>query len=203
MPSITLYGPPNIPFLTKVRAALGLKKLEYDWIEPQSQDDYRRWSPKTGLLPVLQIDDDSIEDSSRILDELDERFPNPPLLSSDVKIAQSQRRLEQWVEAAFTFYWIHYLRATADKSEAAAASTGMGDEYSQRLDDLVNFLGGRPFFYADEPSRADLAVYSFLSGIGFAVGPEVAGEVKARPALRELLGRIEQATGVRRADESS
>ncbi len=163
MPSITLYGPPNIPFLTKVRAALGLKKLEHDWVEPESQDDYRRWSPKTGLLPVLQIDDDSIEDSSRILDELDERFPNPPLLSSDVKIAQSQRRLEQWVEAAFTFYWIHYLRAIADKGEAATGRAGMAHEFPQRLDDLVNFLGGRLFFYADEPSRADRAVHSYLS----------------------------------------
>lgn len=198
MPTITLYGPPNIPYTTKVRSALGLKKLEYRWLEPESPDDYRRWSRKTGMLPVLQIDDDWIEDSSRILDAMDERFPDPPLLSADAKAARSQLRLEQWVEAAFTFYWIHYLSAIADTGEAAPGTAGMAGEFSQRLDDLVNFLGGRPFFYGDQLSRADLAVHSFLAGIGFAVGAEVASEVKARPTLRELLDRIEQSTGVRR-----
>ncbi len=203
MPSITLYGPPNIPFLTKVRSALGLKKLEYDWVEPESQDDFRRWSPKTGQLPVIEIDGEWIEDSSRILDALDERFPNPPLLSADPKVAKSQRRLEQWVEAAFHFYWIHYLRAIADTGVAPPGSGGMKGEFAQRLDDLVNFLGGRPFFYADEVSRADLAVHSFLAGIGFAVGEAVASEVNARPALRDLLERVGQATGVRRTDSPS
>ncbi len=203
MASITLYGPPTIPYLTKVRSALGLKKLEYAWVKPRSQEDYRRWSPKTGQLPVIEIDGEWIEDSSRILDALDERFPNPPLLSADPKAAKSQRRLEQWVEAAFTFYWIHYLRAIADTGEAPPGSGGMADEFARRLDDLVNFLGGRPFFYSDEPSRADLAVHSFLAGIGFAVGEAVASEVNARPALRDLLERVKQATGVRRTDSPS
>ncbi len=203
MPSLTLYGPPNIPFLRKVRSALGLKKLEYDWVEPESQDDFRRWSPKTGQLPVIEIDGEWIEDSSRILDALDERFPNPPLLSADPKVAKSQRRLEQWVEAAFHFYWIHYLRAIADTGVAPPGSGGMKGEYAQRLDDLVNFLGGRPFFYADEVSRADLAVHSFVAGIRFAVGDDVASEVNARPALHELLERVGQATGVRRTDSPS
>ncbi len=200
MPTITLYGPPNIPYLTKVRSALGLKKLEHQWLVPQSQEDYLRWSPKTGQLPMLQIDDDWIEDSTRILDALDERFPNPPLLSEDPKAARSQRHLEQWVEAAFTFYWIHYLREIADTGVAAPGTQGMAGEFAQRLDDLVNFLGGRPFFYADVPGRADLAVHSFLAGIGSAAGEEVEGEVDARPALREFLDRVEQATGVRRDD---
>ncbi len=203
MPSITLYGPPNIPFLTKVRSALGLKKLEYDWVEPESQDDFRRWSPKTGQLPVIEIDGEWIEDSSRILDALDERFPNPPLLSADPKVAKSQRRLEQWGEAAFMFYWMHYLSAIADTGVAPPGSGGLKGEFAQRLDDLVNFLGGRPFFYADEVSRADLAVHSFLGGIRFAVGEEVASEVDARPALRDLLERVKQATGVHRTDSPS
>lgn len=203
MASITLYGPPSIPYLTKVRSALRLKKLEHDWVEPQSQDDYRRWSPKTGLLPVLRIDDAWIEDSARILDALDERFPDPPLLSKDPKVAHSQRRLEQWAEAAFTFYWIGYLREVADTGKAPAGSAAMAGEFAQRLDDLVNFLGARPFFYSDAPSRADLAVHSFLAGIGFAVGEEVAEEVRARPLLQELLERVEQATGVRRTDTPS
>jgi len=200
MPTLTLYGPPNIPFLTKVRAALGLKKLPYDWVVPEGPEDYKRYSPRTGLLPSLRIDGEIIEDSSVILDELDARFPEPPLLSSDPKIARSQKQLERWAEAAFMFYWIHYLQEIAETGRAAPHSSGMAREFAQRLDDLVNFLGGRPFFYSDRPGRADLAVYSFLAGVGFAVGDEVASEVAARPPLAALLKRVGQETGVHIAD---
>ena len=200
MPTITLYGPLRVPFVTKVRAALGYKKLEYSWQVPQDPEDYARWSPKTGLLPTLQIDDEIIEDSSRILDALDERYPEPPLLSSDPKIARSQRRLEQWVEAALMFYWIHYLRGIAD-GERTEPPRGLAAEFAQRLDDLVNFLGGRPFFYSDTPSRADFAVYSFLASVSEAVGKEVAEEVHARRPLDDYLKRVEQVTGIHPGDE--
>jgi glutathione S-transferase len=200
MPTITLYSPANIPFCTKVRAGLGLKKLEYQWLEPQSQEDYLKWSPKTGQLPVLQIDDEWTEDSGKILDLLDDRYPNPPFLSPDPKVARSQRRLEEWAEAAFMFYWVHYLREIADTGSAARGSGPMAGEFAQRLDDLVNFLGGRPFFYSDEAGRADIGVYSWLSGVGNAVGEEVANEVNRRPALREFFDRVEHATGIRRDD---
>ena len=200
MPTITLYGPLRVPFVTKVRAALGLKKLEYRWALPQSPDDYARWSPRTGLLPALHIDGEIIEDSSRILDALDERFPEPPLLSADPKVARSQRRLEQWVEAALMFYWIHYLRDIAG-GESTSPPRGMANEFTQRLDDLVNFLGDRPFFYSETPSRADFAVYSFLASVSDAVGQEVAREVESRAALGEYLRRVEQVTGIHPSDE--
>ena len=199
MPKITLYGPLRVPFVNKVRAALGFKKLEYTWQVPRGPEDYARWSPKTALLPALHIDGEIIEDSARILDALDERFPEPPLLSSDPKIARSQRQLEQWVEAALMFYWIHYLRAIAD-GETTQPARGMADEFAQRLDDLVNFLGDRPFFYSDTPSRADFAVYSFLASVAEAVGPEVAREVTERRSLDAYLQRVEQVTGIHPSD---
>ena len=90
------------------------------------------------------------------------------------------------------FYWIHYLRGIVNpEEENAPARPGMRNEFGQRLDDLVNFLGGRPYFYADEPSRADLAVWSWLSGVREAVGPEVADAVEGRPPLREHGARVQ------------
>ncbi len=192
MVEIVLYGPVTAPFTRKVQAALAVKKLPYEFVEPQSPEDYRRWNPETGLLPLIDVNGERVHDSSRILDFLDARFPEPALVAADPKVAQSQRRLEQWAEAAFTFYWIHYLRRLVDADEEGGpARTGMRDEFAQRLDDLVNFLGGRPYFYADEPSRADLAVWSFLAGVREAVGPEVAAVLEARPALLEYMARVD------------
>jgi glutathione S-transferase len=191
MSEIVLFGPLTAPFTRKVVSALKLKKLPFELKEPQSPEDYLRWSPETGLLPAIEVDGTHAHDSARILDLLDERFPEVPLVAQDPKAAQSQRRLEQWAEAAFTFYWINYLRGLVDAEENETPPRHhLREEFAQRLDDLVNFLGGRPYFYSDEPSRADLAVWSWLEGVRDAVGPDVAEAVEARPALLEHGARV-------------
>ncbi len=211
---ITLYGPARAPFTLKVRAALVLKKLDHQLREPSGPEDYRRWSPQTGLLPVIDVDGIRVPDSSAILDLLDERFPQPPLVSPDPKVAASQRGLEQWVEQTFTFYWMNYLRQLVEREEAGSEASGgrgglrrrilrraparpasaLGAEFPRRLDDLANFLGSRPFFYADQISRADLAVYSFLHNLPEAAGAELGAEVERRAVVRDHLARVDQVT---------
>jgi glutathione S-transferase len=75
---------------------------------------------------------------------------------------------------------------------AGLEDEGLGKEFGQRLDDLVNFLGSRPFFYSDRVSRADLAVYSFLNYIPDTAGPVVAF-VESRQPLVDLMARVEAA----------
>jgi glutathione S-transferase len=210
----TLYGPRDAPIVLKVELALELKKLEFTHEVPRGPEDYRRWNPENGLLPVLEVDGTRVHDSSAILDYLDQRFPEPPLLSSDPKVASSQRNLESWAEQTFLFYWTSHLRAMvrADegtggdssapprsrrsrrkKAPALSLEEGLGKEFGQRLDDLVTFLGRRPFFYSDQVSRADLAVYSFLHNIPGTAGPVVAAAVESRQPLVDLMARVEAA----------
>jgi glutathione S-transferase len=218
MAQITLYGPREAPFVLKVELALVLKKLDFSQEVPRGPEDFKRWSPETGLLPVIDVEGTRVHDSSAILDFLDQRFPEPPLLSSDPKVASSQRNLESWAEQAFTFYWMTYLRALvrADEETDGDSSSpprtgvrsrlsrrkkaptlnfeeGLGKEFGQRLDDLVNFLGRRPFFYSDQVGRADLAVYSFLHSIPGTAGPLVAAAVESRQGLVDLMARVEAA----------
>jgi glutathione S-transferase len=218
MTQITLYGPREAPFVLKVEFALVLKGLEFSVEVPRVPEDYRRWNPETGLLPVIDVDGTRVHDSSAILDYLDERFPEPSLQSSDPKVASSQRRLESWAEETFIFYWMSHLRALVRADEAAGGENssppragsrsrlslrkkapslnldeGLGREFGQRLDDLVNFLGRRRFFYSDRVSRADLAVYSLLHNLPGTAGPEVAAAVESREALVGLMARVEAA----------
>ena len=203
MSQIILYAPPGAPFTVKVKAALALKKLTFELCEPQSPADYKRWSP-TGLLPALDLDGTVVPDSAAILDLLDEHFPEPPLVAEDPKVAASQRSLEAWVEATFTFYWRNYLSKLTDGPEEPAPrrrqarsteADGLGAEFAQRLDDLVNFLGRRPFFYADRISRADLAVYSMLKRIPDLGAPNLGPQIARRKPLLEHIARVDQALG--------
>jgi glutathione S-transferase len=223
-PSITLYGPALIPFTEKVRRALLYKGLEFELTEPTEPGDYRRWNPETGLLPVLEIDGEMIPDSTAILLKLEEIFPEPPLLSQDARISGQQRQLEDWADENLLFFFNRWIRIRdaneADRlaDDAAPArfpinwlrrlgawlraggtwerpETGVLRAISDRLDDLLGFLGTRPFFYSEQVSMADLGVYAMLHSLSLGMIPGTQQIVLNRPPLIEFMRRVEAATG--------
>ncbi len=220
---ITLYGPRSTPYTEKVRRALVLKGLDFELREPASPDDYKRWSPETGLLPVLAIDSELVSDSTRILLRLDELHPKPPLLASDPVVAAQQRQLEDWADASFLWYWNRWL-VLAQRREATESTrarrgplrlagvrrglawlrtggtwerpeTALLRGVEDRLGDLVNLLGSRRFFYADQPSMADLAVYGMLFVLRMDAMTGSARLLASRPTLIEFMRRVEESTG--------
>jgi len=226
MSRIVLYGPSFAPYTEKVVRALGLKKLPFALMEPTSDEDYRRWSPETGLLPVIEIEGERVDDSTRILLALDERFPDPPLLAREPKTAAMQRRLEDWADESFFWYWSQWRRMMDERTEHAARlasyrfswvrpstwfeslwGQGAGprpdparerfllDELARRMEDLVGWLGARPYFYADEPSMADLAVYAMLRNVRAGTFGGAQDLLADRPALVAFMRRLEEATG--------
>ncbi|MEZ5946979.1 MAG: maleylacetoacetate isomerase [Hyphomonas sp.] len=72
----------------RVRIALNLKRVEYDhksvWIrgEAHTQPDYLAINPH-GLVPALDVDGCVIPQSLAIIEYLEARYPDPPLLPKD------------------------------------------------------------------------------------------------------------------------
>jgi glutathione S-transferase len=217
-PKITLYGLARVPFTEKCRRALVLKRLEFELREPSGPEDFRRWSPETGLLPVMTIDDELVSDSTSILLRIEALYPDPPLLSRDPVVAAQQRQLEDWADESFLWYYQEWLRAGGDagarpppsgaggrlrrlgarlraRTEREAPQTDLLRGIDDRLTDLENFLGARPFFYADQPSMADLTVYAMLRSLQMDQITGAARLLAARPALLAFMRRVEQATG--------
>jgi glutathione S-transferase len=91
---ITLYDAARCPFCARVRIVLAEKGIPY---EPVAVDlsDRPAWiyekNPK-GKVPVLEEDTLVLPESSVIMEYLDERYPEPPLLPAD----PAQRALERW-----------------------------------------------------------------------------------------------------------
>ena len=73
--------------------------------------------------------------------------------------------------------------------------TGLQRELGLRMDDLVNFLGARPFFYSDRLSMADLGVYAMLFTMRRDAIPGSARLLAERPSLVAFMARVEEATG--------
>lgn len=226
---ITLYGPRQAPFTEKVRRALIYKGYEFELVEPESPEDYKRWSPKTGQLPVLDLNGESVPDSTDILLRIDADRPQPPLLATDPTVATQQRQLEDWADESFLFYYLKYRRIVdgvaapmptrADQGDVRAQDpepsgalrrfgawlkaggtwerpqTAIAREVGLRMDDLVNFLGARPFFYAQALSMADLAVYSMLHIMRAGAIPGSEKQLVERPSLLAFMARVEDLTG--------
>ncbi len=225
MALIILYGPPEAPFTVKVERALRFKGLDYNLVAPESPEDYRRWNPETGLLPAATIDGERVHDSTRIVERIDELFPEPRLLSADPKLAEAQRRLEEWCDETFFFYWLRWQRVRDAEAEVpdrryglltwarelatargpvarprrrdglSAEAGEIADELGRRCDDLLNMLAGRPFFYGDTPSLADLGVFAMLDSMRRGDIPRGTAMITDRPALDAYMRRVADATG--------
>jgi glutathione S-transferase len=219
--NITLYGPARAPFTEKCRRALLLKGLDFELREPSGPEDYKLWSPNTGMLPVMRVDGELVSDSTEILLYLDQLEPMPPLLASDPRVAAQQRSLEEWADESFLWYYLQWLRLSGDGAgQEAETRTGYRPAWlrrslawlraggtwerpqtallrglDDRLGDLVNFLGARRFFYSDRLSMADLAVYGMLNVLRIDGIPGAAPLLPRRPALLDFMRRVEEATG--------
>jgi len=211
-PKLALYGQTDTPFTEKCLRALAFKKLDFELHISSGPEDVRRWSPETGLLPVMRVDGELVSDSTNIVLRIDEIRPEPPLLSPDPVIAAQQRNLENWADESFLWYWQEWFRLEA---EAGRQPSGRWSRLRQRrsrdaerqaraallaglaarLGDLVNFLGARPFFYADRVSLADLTVHAMLVTLRGDGIPGSARLLAERPTLVTFMRRVEALTG--------
>lgn len=224
MPEIRLYTQSINPYAEKVARALALKKLPFKREISDQPDDVKRWSPITQRLPVLEIDGDRVHDSDRILLWLDERFPEPPLRSADAATAAAQEQLASWSDSSFSWYWDRWRAARyplpgdeqpANPNLLARVARSIGrslganevmtraelreaeivDELAHRLDDVVGFLGDRPFFYSDQPSVADLSVYGMLRIMENGPMTNSATMLRAHKPLLAYMKRMAALTG--------
>ena len=67
-------------------------------------------------------------------------------------------------------------------------------ELGERLDDLVTILDGKPFFYSDSVSVADLAIFGQLNTARSGPTPDAEELIRARPAISDLMKRVEAVT---------
>ncbi len=84
----------------RVRIALGLKGLAYDYVPVHLQRGEQKLAPfaalsPDALVPVLEIDGERLTQSMAIIEYLDETHPEPPLLPRDALGRAQVRALAQ------------------------------------------------------------------------------------------------------------
>ena len=109
MPTILLHQWEMSPFCNKVRRCLSYKGLKYE------VKDYNgllarkaaALSP-AGQLPVLDYDGERIQDSGRIVEFLDRKHPDKPLIPKDPQVLAKARVWDDWAGQSLYFYEIYF-----------------------------------------------------------------------------------------------
>ena len=190
---LTLYDAARCPYCARVRIVLADKDVEYEAIEIDLSDRpawiYEKNS--TGRVPVVEEDAWVLPESAVIMEYLEERYPEPPLLAPD----PADRALARlWIFRHDEFTKPYY--ALRRQEEGAAASFG---EQLKRLDAA---LAVRPWLGGAEYGLADIAYVPWvlrareMLGVSLDPYPAVSAWVDrllARPSVAaeaELVGAL-------------
>ena len=155
----------RIPFSTNVeRVALLLahKRLEAQWVDHDHEDRSAvvRVSGQE-LVPVLEHDGAVVTDSPVILEYLEQRFPEPPLLPAEPARRAEIRIFCDWFNRAWkrppNLYFAEEGKPEPDRARLAE----LGDRLAASLPLFEDLLAGRDFLYG-ELSLADVTAFPFL-----------------------------------------
>jgi glutathione S-transferase len=214
---LILWEHPLSPYAQKNKIAMREKGVEFEARTPMgigsgsALADFERVSPLREV-PALVDDDFAIFDSRLILEYLEDRYPDPPLLPSDPRERVLARTVEQVMDRHYEpLNWalgeIRYFKRAegelAQRLEAAAGADARGI-----FGWLEGALSDRTWFGGDRFGWGDLAVAPYLNGSrGFGIAPEPgsrlaawAERANARPSVRstasEAAESVKSMTGV-------
>jgi maleylpyruvate isomerase len=158
---------------TRLRAALNLKGLSYDYVTysllkgEQRNAEFLSHNP-AGLVPVLELDDGTmLTQSLAIIEYLDETHPEPPLLPRDAKGRARVRALAYMIACEVhplnNLRVLNYLTAEFDQDDQGKVAWFTHWVHTT-FEPLENLLATSPdtgrFCHGDTPGLADLCLYA-------------------------------------------
>jgi glutathione S-transferase len=180
--SLVLYDAPRCPYCARARIVLAEKDVEFEVVEIDLSDRPRWLYEKnaTGRVPVLEEDGRAIPESVVIMEFLEERFPEPPLLPADAADrALARLRIFRDDELTDPYY------ALRRGEEGAAA------ELDAALGRLDAALAERPYL-GGEYGLADIAYVPWILRARDMLGVSLDGY----PALMDWVARLERRPAV-------
>ena len=181
--TVIVYEHPLSPYAQKVKIALMEKGVDFDARMPEgigsgaAENDFASASPRGEVPAFLEGEDVQIFDSSVILEYIEDRWPQPPLLPKDPLERARVRMLEDAMDTHFeAITWglselRHFGRGEPVLSESMfARGLRQLEGWYAWLDEQ---LGERYWFNGASFGWGDLCVAPFVNGaIGFGAQPK-------------------------------
>jgi glutathione S-transferase len=177
---ITLYSAARCPYAARVRIVLAEKGVEADVVEIdlENRPEWLYGKNVTGRVPVVEEEDGPpLPESVVIMEFLEERYPEPPLLPAD-PADRALVRLLIFRDKDFTNPYYAFRRG----------EDGAEERFYSALAQLNVALSERPYLGGAEYGLADIAYIPWIlrarDMLGFELGPF--------PSLLDWLARLEE-----------
>jgi maleylpyruvate isomerase len=192
---------------TRLRAALNLKGLDYEYVAYALRKGENRTAAylglnPAGLVPALELDDGTVlTQSLAIIEWLDETHPNPPFLPTDSAGRARVRSLAYMI--ACEIHPLNNLRVlnrlgAQFGAEEDAVTDWFSHWVTETFDAIEATLAGSPqtgrFCHGDVPSLADICLYAQVwNNRRFSIPPE------NWPTIAKIFGELDGITAFRNA----
>jgi stringent starvation protein A len=182
---LTLYDAARCPYCARVRIVLFEKHVEFESIEIDlsNRPAWIYEKNASGRVPVVEEDAWILPESAVIMEYLEERYPEPPLLAAD----PADRALARlWIFRHGDFTRPYYALRRGDE--------GAAQSFEAALTTLEAALAGRAWLGGGEYGLADIAYVPWLLrardmlGVSFESFPALSGWIERlvqRPAIAE------------------
>jgi glutathione S-transferase len=177
---LTLYDAARCPYCARVRIVLAEKGVEYEPVEIDLTDRPAWIYEKnvTGRVPVVEEDAWLLPESAVIMEYLDERYPEPPLLAAD----PADRALARlWIFRHDDFTRPYYALRRGEDGAAARLDAELG-----KLDAA---LADRPWLGGLEYGLADIAYVPWVLRARDMLGVPLDGFPAVAAWLERLVAR--------------
>jgi glutathione S-transferase len=160
---LRLYAIPYSTNVERVALALGHKGLTTDVVmsDPTDRSTIREASGQD-MVPALDDDGFVVADSSRIIEHLERRFPDPPLFPAEPARRAEVRVFVEWFDRVWkrppNAIDAELGRASPDHVRIAA----LEHELRATLDVFEAMVDGRDYLMSESLSAADCAAFPFL-----------------------------------------
>jgi maleylpyruvate isomerase len=192
---------------TRLRAALNLKGLDYEYVAYALRKGENRTAAylglnPAGLVPALELDNGTVlTQSLAIIEWLDETHPNPPFLPTDAAGRARVRSLAYMI--ACEIHPLNNLRVlnrlgAQFGAEEDAVTDWFSHWVTETFDAIEATLAGSPqtgrFCHGDVPSLADICLYAQVwNNRRFSIPPE------NWPTIAKIFGELDGITAFRNA----
>ncbi len=206
---ITLYEHPLSSYAMKVKIALVEKGIEFQPIVPdgmmtgETNAAFVNASPRAEI-PALVDGDTKVFDSTIIMEYLEDKWPNPPLLPRSPADRARVRMIEDVMDCLYEpNNWglgevLRFKRATGPQADKMVA---FSRENVTKLQAWLNReLGSRPWFNGDAFGWGDVACAPYIARSAVSGHPPPAGSAlagwleraSARPSVAKAVDQMKQ-----------
>jgi glutathione S-transferase len=181
-----IFGAEVSPYSVKVRSYFRYKQIPHEWIVrgPATAAEYQKYA-KLPIIPlVVSPENEAMQDSTPIIEQLEQRFPDPSIHPDDPVAAFVSALLEEFGDEWGNKWMFHYRWAreadqvSASERIAAAMFGASGDALEKAAAGVRERMVGRVWFVGSNEQTAPHIEQSFRDAIA-----QIEKHLAARPYL--------------------